>query len=328
MKKVLKFIGNNLRIILMVAIGVVIGEVVVHAATTLFESSEVSYDNSNSELVSGNVQDALDELYGCATEYSSILESIDYLNQSLSNINALVMDNPGFHNSVFRGKDITSYYTDGSLYTRISNGSFEDLYVGDYLVANGVNWRIAGFDIYYGKGDTAFNKHHVVIVPDTSLTGAVMNETNTTEGGYVGSKMYTTTLSNVLSTYITPVFGNHILEHRTLLSIEVNKIATNRLGKATGATSDVSWQTRSIDLMNSVQVTGSIGASSSVLDIMTDSTWFPLFRLKPEFMNKEGWWYWLHDVADSLSFVNFGNNGATWAGASNYGGIRPYFYID
>ena len=79
MKKIFKYVGNNIRIILMVAVGVILGEVVVHATETLFESSEVSYDNSNSSLNSGNVQDALDELYGCATEYTDMETRISSL---------------------------------------------------------------------------------------------------------------------------------------------------------------------------------------------------------------------------------------------------------
>ena len=157
----------------------------------------------------------------------------------------MTVDNPGFHNSVFRGKDVTSYYTDGSLYTRISDGSFDDLYVGDYIVQNDTIWRIAGFDIYYGKGDNTspgpLLTHHAVIVPDNSLTTAQVNSTNTTTGGYVGSKMYTTVLPSVLSTYITPVFGSHVLEYRSRL--------TN--------SSTYAFYTRKLDLMNENQLVGS-----------------------------------------------------------------------
>ena len=56
----------------------------------------------------------------------------------------------GWHNSFFRGKDITEYLTDGTLWKRV-NGTdgyelFEDLYVGDYFVKNSKTYRIAAFD--------------------------------------------------------------------------------------------------------------------------------------------------------------------------------------
>ena len=109
--------------------------------------------------------------------------------------------NAGFHNSIFRGKDVTSYFDDGSLFTRISSGNFNDLYVGDYVIKNNIAWRIAGFDVYYNKGNpnSGLTTHHAIIVPDKHLLTAFMNDTDTSVGGYAGSKMYTTTLPSVLS---------------------------------------------------------------------------------------------------------------------------------
>lgn len=60
--------------------------------------------------------------------------------------------------------------------------------MGDYWVINGINWRIVDFNYWYNCGDTAFIKHHLVIMPDTVLYEARMNPTNITTGGYVGSK--------------------------------------------------------------------------------------------------------------------------------------------
>ena len=301
-RKIIKFIKNNL-------LGFVIGGLIFGSvgviADTIINSSNVAYKTST-------VKGALDELYGLAD-----LKEI------------LIRPDAGSHNSIYRGKDVTSYYTDGTLYTRISDGSFEDLYVGDYIVKNGVNWRIAGFDIYYGKGDTALTTHHVVIVPDTSLTSSVMNDTNVTEGGYVGSKMYTETLPNVLSTYITPVFGSHVLEYRNILTTSVNTSLYNRYGSNTGASNNWTWQTRKLDLMNENQVPGGTEWSSSGNETGSDNIQFPLFRLKPEFVNKQRIWYWLRNVTSSSAFAGItdsGYNGTTHA--SNSEGVRPYFYID
>ena len=52
-------------------------------------------------------------------------------------LNTADLNTAGFHNSIYRGKDITSYFNDGSLYDRIAgtNGfaPFEDLYIGDFI---------------------------------------------------------------------------------------------------------------------------------------------------------------------------------------------------
>ena len=299
MKEVFGFIKRHANFIISLIIVITVTLASVYAASTLYESNVVGYDNTTSGLASGNVQDALDELYGHAAEV------IVNIKTTVTALKSLTMDNAGFHNSVFRGKDITSYYTDGSLYTKISNGLFEDIYVGDYIVANGITWRIAGFDIYYGKGDTPLTKHHAVIVPDTNLTAARMNETNVTTGGYVGSEMYTTTLSTVLSTYITPVFGTHVLEYLNLLTTAVDTTRYNRYGTASGASSGWTWQTRKLDLMNEIQVTGNASVSSSLYDTGSDNIQFPLFRLKPEFVNKQRSWYWLRSVASAFFFFLF-----------------------
>ena len=292
------------------------------ATSYAIESTSVSFDNDGTEIESENAQDAITEVFRHATDYNN-------MDTRVTKLEDLVVEDAGFHNSIFRGKDVTSYLTDGTLFTRISSGKFTDLYVGDYVVKNNVTWRIAGFDIYYGKGDTDFNTHHAVIVPDTNLTSAVMNDSNTTTGGYVGSKMYTTTLPTV-ETAIKNAFGSsHILKYRALLTKGINASATNRYPGATGASNDWAWYDAYVNLMNMVQVTGNIGFSSSAFDTGADNIQFPLFRLKPEFVNKQRSWYWVRDVTTSANFADISGHGN---GTSDYvsasGGVRPCFYID
>ena len=337
MKKIWK---DNAKLILVIVISVVLASGVSYATVTMYASNTVSYDNTTSGLRSTNVQGALDELYGCATNYNAY-------DVRLENVEDLITANAGFHNSIFRGKDVSSYMPssvvsggDGSIYDRIAgtNGyrMFEDLYVGDYIVAdnvnstvNGIVWRIAGFDIYYGKGSTAFNTHHAVIVPDTNLTSSYMNSSNTTSGGYVGSYMYKTTLPSVLSTYITPVFSGHVLSHKTLLTNSVDtNVASMGYPGGTGAANGWDWYDCQVDLMNELQVTGATEFSSSGHDIGSDNIQFPLFRLRPEFVNKQRTWYWLRSVASSSYFACVADGGVSVGnGASASGGVRPYFYI-
>ena len=92
------------------------------------------------------------------------------------------------HRNVFRGKNLGTSVT-AAQKAAIQNGTFDDLFIGDYWVINGVNWTIADMDYWYNCGDTAFTRHHLVIIPGGQLYSAKMNDTNTTEGGYFGSKM-------------------------------------------------------------------------------------------------------------------------------------------
>jgi len=235
----------------------------------------------------------------------------------------------GYHNSIFRGRNITNYYEDGSLYTRISDGTFKDLYVGDYIVKNGIAWRIAGFDMYLKKGDVPTNLHHAVIVPDKHLTTEVMNDTDTTAGGYVESKMYKETLPSILNTYISPIFGDHIIEHRSTLTGGINETGYNRQGTSGGCSNKWVWSSKKLDLMSEIQVFGTITWSSSGYEGGSEVVQFPLFRLAPEFIGCREKDYWLKDITDATgySFVTYAGTSNARTATSNLG-IRPYFFID
>ena len=255
--------------------------------------------------------------------------------------NLICINNAGFHNSIFRGKDVTAYYTDGTLYTRISNGTFEDLFVGDYIIKNNITWRIAGFDVYLHKGDIELTKHHAIIVPDKRLTDTRMKATDTTVNGYRNSSGCDYTMTEVLNTYITPVFGNHVIEIRNLLTRGINETGYNRYGTNSGCSNEVRWYSRKVDLMNEVQVFGSIIWSSSGYDVGSDNCQLPLFRLAPEFIadrsyenlhqdeNPELTWYWLRDIASASCYAGVDTYGnSSGYPASKAAGVRPCFYID
>lgn len=104
----------------------------------------------------------------------------------------------GYHNGIYRGKNITSYFTDGSLWNRI-NGTggytlFEDLFLGDYITIGNNSYAIVDFDYYIrcGSGDDV-NVHHLVMMPTgnmnipqgTALYGAdgYLTFINTTNAG-------------------------------------------------------------------------------------------------------------------------------------------------
>lgn len=230
--------------------------------------------------------------------------------------------NAGSHNSIFRGKNLGTQVTDAQ-YRAIQAGTFDDLYIGDYWVIGGVTWLIAGFDYYYGCGDAAFNKHHVVIVPLSPLYNHAMNETNTTEGGYVGSLMHTEGLEQA-KTLIQQAFGvEHVLSHRIYL---VNNTSS-------GHPSSGGWYDSTVDLMNENMVYGCM--IFSVANISTafaqnyrvEKSQLPLFAMYPyASFNRAS--FWLRDTASSSTFAHAGSGGdASNNGASNTRGVRPAFCI-
>ena len=77
--------------------------------------------------------------------------------------------------------------------------------------------RVADCDYYLNTGDTPLTTHHVVVVPDTSMFTAPMNATNTTEGGYVGSKMRTVYLRRAEAIFKACFGEDHVLSHQEYL---------------------------------------------------------------------------------------------------------------
>ena len=342
----INYLKNQLKNLpMMILICITFYGIVALADSYAIDSNQVGFNNTGTGIQSTNAQAAINEVFLHATDYNS-------MDTRVTALEGLIVEDAGNHNSIYRGKDVTSYLTasgDDNLFTRISSGKFTDLYVGDYFTKDitiggnttTVTWRIAGFDMYYGKGDscgdgTACRVHHAVIVPDTNLTSAQMNASNTTGvtdwtlGAYAGSKMYNETLPTI-ETAIKNAFGSsHILKYRALLTNSINASATNRYPGTTGASSGWAWYDAYVNLMNMVQVTGNIGFSSSAFDTGVDNIQFPLFRLKPEFVNKQRSWYWLRDVSTSAYFarISTGGNSSGYGSASGSGGVRPCFYID
>lgn len=86
-------------------------------------------------------------------------------------------NNLTYKRSIVRGNNLGSTFTPAQR-AAVRNGSFEDMYLGDYWTYAGVRWRIVDFDYFmqFGQGTyntlsvtantTAIRDHHLVIVPD------------------------------------------------------------------------------------------------------------------------------------------------------------------
>lgn len=241
------------------------------------------------------------------------------LQDDIDPVRNVLADGAAAHNCIYRGKNLGTSVT-AEQYAAISSGKFTDLYIGDYWVINGVTYRIAAFDYYYNCGDTNFTKHHVVIVPDTSLYKAQMNTSNVTTGGYTGSAMYKSNLAQAKTT-IKAAFGSaHVLTKRELL---VNAVNGN-------TPSGWAWFDSDVELMNEVQAYGSVawGAhDGNGYNVASGDGQFPLFMFdRTKLHNRED--YWLRDVASATNFAFVGSYGvASGIGASYSLGVRPAFCI-
>lgn len=241
------------------------------------------------------------------------------LQADIDSVRNVLADGAAAHNCIYRGKNLGTSVT-AEQYAAISSGKFTDLYIGDYWVIKGVTYRIAAFDYYYNCGDTNFTKHHVVIVPDTSLYKAQMNTSNVTTGGYTGSAMYKSNLAQAKTT-IKAAFGSaHVLTKRELLTNAVNG----------NTPSGWAWFDSDVELMNEVQVYGSVawGAhDGNGYNVASGDGQFPLFMFdRTKLHNRED--YWLRDVASATAFSTVSNNGRAGNSYASYSlGVRPAFCI-
>ena len=241
------------------------------------------------------------------------------LQTDIDSVRNVLADGAAAHNCIYRGKNLGTSVT-AAQYAAISSGKFTDLYIGDYWVIKGVTYRIAAFDYYYNCGDTNFTKHHVVVVPDTSLYKAQMNTSNVTTGGYTGSAMYKSNLAQAKTT-IKAAFGSaHVLTKRELLTNAVNG----------NTPSGWAWFDSDVELMNEVQVYGSVawGAhDGNGYNVASGDGQFPLFMFdRTKLHNRED--YWLRDVSSATDFsCVYGGGYASASYASNSIGVRPAFCI-
>ena len=277
---------------------------------------------SNAAIASQKATEAEASAAMASNSAASAIGTAQAVQESVIGLVPLLINNAGAHNATYRGKNLGTSVTAAQWY-EIRNGTFADLYIGDYWIINGITWRIAAFDYYYNTGDISCTTHHVVIVPDAYLYIAGMNETDTTAGGYVGSKMYTEGLTQA-KTIISNAFGtDHILSHRQYLSNAV----TN--GKPSGG----AWYNSTVELMTEQNVYGGriFGVSndgSTIPNLLTiDKSQFPLFVHDPSMISNRQW-FWLRDVVSAARFAGASGSGvADYGPPTSSGGVRPAFAI-
>ena len=236
-------------------------------------------------------------------------------------------NNAGAHNAIYRGKYLGNAVT-AEQWSQIQNGTFEDLYIGDYWTINGVNWRIAHFNYWLGTGDAECTNHHVVIVPDTTLYTARMNASNVTTGGYYNSEMrgganYLVSGSSNLysaSETIKSAFGSsHILTHREILTNAVSS----------GNSSGWAWYDSSVELMSEIMVYGTLAWSNGGkgFEVGEDKSQLALFRHDISKVTNHASW-WMRGVASTENFAYVHDRGhVNSASASISYGVRPCFAI-
>lgn len=280
------------------------------------------------------------------TNISNNTKAITDLSKSLiAKTSGLWADTETMHNNIYRGADLLSaghFSSINDIITAISQGNFEDIFVGDYFTASytvdgaqqSAKFRIAGINYFKAAANEwGVQDNHVCIVPDT-LGSSVMNDTNVTTGGYIGSKMYTTVLPKYYAALAgsvgTPFYGHIKAMKESLVNGVDNTIqAGGGIAKWTGAaTGWADIANISLCLLSELEIYGTRNFGTAG-DNVKNAAQLPMFRLNPNTITVWGTKNtWLRSVASSAAFCLAGGGfHANNYYASYVFAVRPRFAI-
>ena len=246
---------------------------------------------------------------------------------------AIVPDGAQTHNNIFRGWNLGTL--DSTHIANIQNGSFHDMFIGDYFSINGSSYVIAGINYKRRHGDNMDLGNHLVLMPsdwsktptqtlNSSSKDPYMQDTDTTAGGFANTKLYKTYLPQI-QTKLESDFGNHLINFRTVVSTHVDD---------SGAPDQAEWRDAKVAIPNEVMIFGSLlngnNKNGSWYNVGDEESQLPLMRLNDsERCNNRAGAFWLRDIHSASGFADASGNGlAYWYVASGlWGGVRAFFLI-
>ena len=118
------------------------------------------------------------------------------------------------HRRFCRGLNLTAAFDSGEFSRNVADGSFRDIFPGDYIIRQvtmpdirspdgsvyisrtsySIKFIIADLDLALNSGYAMVSAHHALIVPESPPFRSQMNPTNTNQGGYIVSFMHGTVL--------------------------------------------------------------------------------------------------------------------------------------
>lgn len=134
------------------------------------------------------------------------------------NLPYALFDNiPEMHNQIYRGKNLGTAITDEQ-FEQITNGTFHDLWIGDYWLMGQNRFRIAKFEGYNADvtagldspSPTSGDRHMLMVVPDMAF-GPVQfySQRDLSKVGYFGSTLRSY-LENDVYNSISSLFGDKL----------------------------------------------------------------------------------------------------------------------
>ena len=229
---------------------------------------------------------------------------------------ALVAGGMGMgHKSIFRSEHLGSSITPAQL-TAIRNGTFNDLFVGDYWVINGFTFQIMDINYFPAAGA------HIVVVPSNVMvpSGVIFSESDSDKVNLINSEFVRTTLPVIVSR-AGAAFGPANLKSFQVFTTK--EIVAKEITQIEEYTTKA-WMMTSMQL--SGQETNALKSATTVK--LTPQ--FAGFRLRPDLFHSVDYAsYALADVVGEgkilgLNTSNWSIYNATSTAVNNF---RPFFVV-
>ena len=195
---------------------------------------------------------------------------------------------PEMHRNIFRGKNLGATYT-ADQKAAVYNGTFHDIWVGDYWEVDGHKWRIV--DINYFRRSEHFtdsgpaSDNHLTLMADDVVYNLDKVADENTKPAYVNTKAYSTGRDEYYNTLVPDIFrADEALRYD---QADIICIAIGNNGEAK------TWQLESSPIENPthMQMFGSMNPYTlNVRDQIPQNqtngymTQFALMRLAPKFI--------------------------------------------
>lgn len=127
--------------------------------TTADKTSVVKAVNEIRKRGDDRARDATTRVFNVETKVGHLNELVGYV----------VQDNAASHNNIYREKNLGYSFT-STQRQGIKDGTFKDLYIGDYFIFGDSRLYVAHFDYFLTTNFSATPAHHVVLVPSCILS--------------------------------------------------------------------------------------------------------------------------------------------------------------
>ena len=221
------------------------------------------------------------------------------------------------HRAFPRGKYLGNTFSTAQA-AAITNGSFNELWVGDFWTINGVNYRIVDVNCY-----REVSVPHLVIMPDAPLYKAAWDATtNRTTGGYWNANLVKNGLTTA-ETMIKSAFGpTRVLQYGTSLPPSTD---------ATGRPNNLEQRSVYLEIPCEFQIFG-----ARVVGTEGTTKWFNARRGSRQLALFSHWGlygvandldFWLRDTSTEHAYALVLREGASLDDAGTMHGVRPLFLV-